>query len=44
MDDNEHDYHVTVPAKDGDLYFTVESYYQGMVPKGCIGGYVESGS
>jgi hypothetical protein len=26
---------VTVPEKDGDLYFTVESYYLGMIPSVC---------
>jgi len=40
MDDQEHTYTVTVPANDGDLYFTVESYYLSMVPDGCIGGYI----
>lgn len=35
----EHSYEVVVPAKNGDLYFTVESYYYGAVPTTCWGGY-----
>lgn len=27
MDEQSHDYFISMPAKDGDLYFTVESYY-----------------
>jgi len=34
----EETYQVTVPRKDGDLYFTVETYFQGMVPSLCWGG------
>jgi len=29
---------VTVPADDGDLYFTTESYYQDLVPNECTTG------
>lgn len=29
---------MTLPAKNGDLYFTVESYFQGMVPASCWTG------
>lgn len=28
-------YEVTVPIQDGDLYFTVESYFYGLVPTTC---------
>lgn len=29
------DYLVTVPAKSGDLYFSVETYYLNMIPFVC---------
>ena len=35
MDENFHDYFITVPEVKGDLYFTVESYYANVVPKSC---------
>lgn len=38
-DGEEHTYEVTVPARDGDLYFTAESYYYAMVPSSCWGGF-----
>jgi len=28
MDETYHNYYITVPANDGALYFTVETYYQ----------------
>jgi hypothetical protein len=31
-------YFTTMPANDGDLYFTAETYYQEMVPSDCITG------
>ena len=31
-------YYTTMPASDGDLYFTAETYYQEMVPSECITG------
>ena len=31
-------YYTTMPAVDGDLYFTAETYYQEMVPSECITG------
>lgn len=36
--ENMADYFITVPAKNGDLYFTVESYPKNSVPKGCTSG------
>ena len=33
-----YDYIITVPAKSGDLYFTVESYYAGIIPNVCTTG------
>lgn len=38
MDDQSHNYFVTVPANDGALYFTVETYYQEIVPNECSYG------
>lgn len=35
-DGTKKDYFVTVPANDGDLYFTAETYYQEMIPSECI--------
>ena len=32
------DYTIHVPKQDGDLYFTVESYYANMVPISCLSG------
>jgi hypothetical protein len=31
-------YYTTMPANDGDLYFTAETYYQVMIPSECITG------
>jgi len=31
-------YEVTVPSNDGDLYFSVDGYFQGMVPDSCWSG------
>lgn len=28
-------FYVTVPDNDGDLYFTAETYYPGMIPSVC---------
>jgi hypothetical protein len=39
-------YSITVPAKSGDLYFSVESYYLNMIPSVCTTGqytYTENG-
>jgi hypothetical protein len=33
-----HDYTVDIPAIDGDLYVTVESYYQNVIPNTCTTG------
>lgn len=30
---------MTIPEKNGDLYFTIEGYFQGMVPDSCWEGY-----
>ena len=38
MDENFHNYFVTIPEKKGDLYFMVESYMYNTVPNGCIDG------
>jgi hypothetical protein len=38
MDENVHSYFIPVPAKDGDLYFSVESYPVNSVPYGCTTG------
>ena len=35
MDENFHNYFITVGAKDGDLYFNIESYFRNMVPTSC---------
>jgi hypothetical protein len=37
-DDTQVMYSITVPAKSGDLYISVESYYLDMVPDGCTTG------
>jgi len=31
-------YSISVPAKSGDLYFSVESYYLNMIPSVCTTG------
>lgn len=31
-------YEVTIPSNDGDLYFSVDGYFQGMVPDACWSG------
>jgi|VirMetMinimDraft_7_1064189.scaffolds.fasta_scaffold315291_1 hypothetical protein len=31
-------YSITIPAKNGDLYFSVESYFLDMIPNGCTTG------
>ena len=36
-DGTEYTYTVSVPAKSGDLYFTYETYYQGMTTSLCTG-------
>ncbi len=28
-------FYVTIPENNGDLYFTAETYYQGMIPAMC---------
>jgi hypothetical protein len=38
MNEEMHKYSITVPAKDGDLYFTVESYPINSVPPTCTSG------
>lgn len=40
MDELYHNYYITVPAFDGALYFTVESYYQELIPNECTSGTV----
>jgi hypothetical protein len=40
MDENYHNYFISVPANDGALYFTVESYYQNVIPNECTSGAV----
>ena len=37
-DESEQEFKITVPQNDGDLYFTLETYYPGMVQQSCIGG------
>jgi hypothetical protein len=43
MDENNHQYSIEIPAQDGDLYFTVESYYEKMVPESCTTGTLTAG-
>jgi len=31
-------YSISVPAQQGDLYFSVETYFQGTIPALCTGG------
>lgn len=38
MNEEEHTHYMTVPAKDGSLYFSVETYYQEMIPNECTTG------
>ena len=38
MDEEMHMYAITPPAKSGDLYFSVESYFLNMIPLGCSSG------
>jgi hypothetical protein len=38
-DETVQDFTITVPRKSGDLYFTAEGYYNGMVPRDCQGSY-----
>jgi hypothetical protein len=40
MDEAYHKYYITVPANDGALYFTVETYYQDVIPNECTTGTV----
>jgi hypothetical protein len=40
MDEAYHSYYITVPANDGALYFTVETYYQNTIPTECTTGSV----
>ena len=35
MDEQVNNYRITVPANDGALYFTVETYYYNMIPNEC---------
>jgi len=44
MDDEWHTYFFTMPAKSGDFYVTVESYYENVVPKKCASGTDTDGS
>lgn len=37
-DGRDRSYFFKIPEKNGDLYFTVDSYYQGTVPDNCWGG------
>ena len=43
MDEATHEYFITVPANDGALYFTVETYYQEIIPNECTSGSFLSG-
>ena len=36
MDEENHLYFFTPPKTEGNLYFTVETYYQDIVPEQCI--------
>ena len=36
MDEQNHLYFFTPPKTEGNLYFTVETYYQDIVPEQCI--------
>lgn len=38
MDEYDHNYYITVPENDGFLYFSVETYYQEMIPNECTTG------
>lgn len=38
-DETQQEFSITVPRNNGDLYFTAESYYSGMVPENCQGSY-----
>ena len=40
MDEAFHNYYITVPKYDGALYFTVETYYQDIIPNECTTGSV----
>ena len=38
MDEYPHTYYFTPPKVDGHLYFTVETYFNDIVPEECITG------
>ena len=40
-DESSRDFFVTVPRDSGPLYFTVETYYQNMIPNECTSGTVD---
>jgi hypothetical protein len=40
MDESTYSYYITVPENEGALYFTVESYYQNLIPNECTSGTV----
>jgi hypothetical protein len=43
MEEQYDDYYITVPADDGGLYFTVETYYQNIIPNECTTGTIDFG-
>ena len=43
MEEQYDDYYITVPADDGGLYFTVETYYQNIIPNECTTDIVDFG-
>ena len=38
-DETKSEFSITIPEKRGDLYFTAESYFNGVVPEDCQGPY-----
>jgi len=43
MEERYDDYYITVPAYDGALYFSVETYYQNIIPTECTTGDITFG-
>ena len=43
MDEQYDDYYITVPQDDGGLYFTVETYYQNIIPNECTTDTIDFG-
>lgn len=42
-DENWHTFYFTPPAKDGDLYITIDSYLLNVVPESCTSGTATNG-